>query len=81
MCTGLSLTRSAEQGGNRAAMGQTNAQNARSLPSPTRAVVCEDCATVRACSEAGWVRLWLDEKYQAPVMLIYCPPCARLFDA
>jgi hypothetical protein len=31
--------------------------------------------------ELGWVRLWLDEKYQPPVMLIYCPPCARQFDA
>jgi len=42
---------------------------------------CEDCGSARVRSEVGWVRLWLDEKYQAPVMLIYCPPCARLFDA
>jgi hypothetical protein len=46
----------------------------------TRSSVCEDCGALRA-GEAGWVRVWLDERYQPPTMLIYCPRCARQFDA
>jgi hypothetical protein len=41
---------------------------------------CEDCGAVRA-DEPGWVRVWLDENYQPPTMLIYCASCARQFGA
>lgn len=46
-----------------------------------RILVCEDCSTLRAPDEVGWVRVWLEEKYQPPIRLIYCPRCAEQFDA
>jgi len=62
-------------------MAHANAGDGQSVFGATRPLVCEDCDSARVGSEVGWVRLWLDEKYQPPVMLIYCPTCARQFDA
>jgi hypothetical protein len=62
-------------------MPQANTGNGRGVSGATRPLVCEDCGSARVRGEVGWVRLWLDEKYQPPVMLIYCPHCARQFDA
>jgi hypothetical protein len=59
-------------------MHRANGAERRSVPG---SCVCEDCRTVRAPDEAGWVRVWLDEKHQPPIMLTYCPRCAEQFDA
>jgi hypothetical protein len=46
----------------------------------SRLLVCEDCSTT-GDGEAGWVLVWLDKQHQPPAMLVYCPGCARQFDA
>src|SRR5262249_19431950 len=51
---------------------------ARVRPSPLQ---CEDCRTQSAGAGAGWVALQLDlMEAVVPVVLTYCPACARQFD-
>jgi hypothetical protein len=52
-----------------------------SRPRSSSSIACEDCGALRAGGDSGWVRVWLDEKYQPPVMLTYCPPCSQQFAA
>ena len=62
-------------------MHGVNGAGRKSVQGSRRTPVCEDCSTRRQPNEAGWVRVWLDEKHQPPIMLIYCPHCAGQFDA
>ena len=38
---------------------------------PRNALVCEDCSSTRGVGDDGWIRLWLEERYQPSIMLIY----------